>query len=258
METTTTPFNDDATNDSFPELWYEIVEENHFWFFWRFKTLLSVIKKLNIKLDVPHQAFDIGSGNALLINQLEPLSVWTIDGCDIKPKFVDDLKIRGKYFKYDIFEKREDMKEKYDFIFLFDILEHLNDPKTFLETASFYLKKGGIVFINVPAFQSLYGTYDKAVGHKIRYDRETVNNWLGSGMFKVEDFRYWGMSISPLVLIRKILTRSSTDEEKIVRRGMKTPGKFVNSVLKLFAKLETSLISHPPFGCSLMLTLRKK
>ena len=258
MESTKSMEKDDTNIENFPELWYDIVEENHFWFYWRFKTLLKVIKSIDMNLFLKNKAFDIGSGNALLINQLEQCSEWVIDGCDINPKFVEELHIRGKYFKYDIFEKREELKGKYDCIFLFDILEHLNEPRAFLEAASYYLKKNGVIFINVPAFLCLYGKYDKAVGHKMRYNRKSVKGWLTSDTFIVEDFRYWGMLISPLVLIRKLFTSFSTDETKIVTRGMKTPGKIVNNLLKKCADIETFLIPKPPFGCSLMLTLRKK
>ena len=248
----------DTDQGQFPELWYEIVEQNHFWFYWRLRSLLKVIRKLRIDLNANHKGLDIGSGNALLIKQMELLSLWAIDGCDISPKFIKNTKIRGFYIQYDIFEKDKELKEKYDFVFLFDILEHLNDPKTFLEAAAFYLKKGGLIFINVPAFQTLYGKYDLAVGHKARYDRKSINSWLGSALFSIEDFRYWGMILYPLVLIRKLLTTYSNNNVKIITRGMKTPNKYINELLKYVANIETTFISKPPFGCSLILTLRKK
>lgn len=244
--------------EPFPELWYDIVDQDHFWFYWRLKSLLKVIRKLKIDLNTNLKGFDIGSGNALLIKQIEPLSLWTIDGCDINPRFIDDLNIRGFYIKYDIFEKRKELKEKYDFIFLFDILEHLNDPKTFLETASFYVKKDGFIFINVPAFETLYGKYDLAVGHKARYNRKSINSWLGSGLFSIEDFRYWGMILFPLVFFRKLLTNHSKSNIEIITLGMKTPRKAINQLVRCVANIETYLLSKPPFGCSLILTLRKQ
>ena len=82
----------DSALDQFPELWYDIVEQNHFWFYWRFKTLLKIVKKLKIDLNNKSKAFDIGSGNALLINQLEPVSNWIIDGCDINHRTVFEKK----------------------------------------------------------------------------------------------------------------------------------------------------------------------
>jgi 2-polyprenyl-3-methyl-5-hydroxy-6-metoxy-1,4-benzoquinol methylase len=249
---------EDSIEDSFPEIWYDIIEENHFWFYWRLKTLLRILKKLNIPLRSPYYSFDIGSGNALLISQLEQISDWSIDGCDISSKFVGELKIKGEYFQYDILKKRADLKEKYDFAFLFDILEHLNYPKEFLEASSYYIKPGGLIFINVPAFQTLYSRYDIAGGHKMRYTKKTITQLVNPELFFIKDIRYWGMTISPLILFRKILTAYSTDNEKILTQGMKTPAKYINSLLRLLAEIETGTIYKPPFGCSLMLTLQKK
>jgi len=249
---------EDSIENSFPEIWYDIIEENHFWFYWRLKAFLSILKKLKINLNSPHYSFDVGSGNALLVSQLESISDWSIDGCDISPKFVGKLKLKGKYFQYDVLTKRADLKEKYDSVILFDILEHLNYPQAFLEAASYHVKPGGHIFINVPAFQTLYSRYDIAGGHKMRYSKKTVSQLVNPELFSIKDIRYWGMMLSPLILFRKILSANSTDNQKILTQGMRTPSGFINTPLRLLAEIETTLISKPPLGCSVMLTLQKK
>lgn len=242
-------------SDAFPELWYDIISLDHFWFDWRFRVLRAVLRTLDLPATGTVHALDIGSGSGLMINQLENVTDWTIDGCDLNPRFVNQIKCRGRYFQYDIYERKESMRGIYDIVFLFDILEHLENPGSFLECSAFYLKKGGKLIINVPAFQALFGSYDKVVGHKRRYTKRTLHEIIPAQFFDISDSRYWGMSISSLVAIRKILDRDDSDPEKIIRRGMATPPALINNVLKFLGVVESKLITHPPLGCSLMVTL---
>ncbi len=248
----------DTISDVFPELWYDIVSIDHFWFYWRYLTLLKIMKNLDVAPGQSLKALDIGSGNGLLIQQLEKNTKWVVDGCDINPRFVHSIRSRGHYFQYNIFDRDESMKGQYDIVFLFDILEHLSDPKFFLECSSFYVKKGGVLVINVPAFMVLYGAYDRAVGHLTRYTKRTLHPIIDRDIFEIQYSRYWGLSISSLVAMRKALDREGADPQQIIRRGMQTPPAPVNYALRIMARIESVLLPDPPAGCSLMVALTKR
>jgi SAM-dependent methyltransferase len=65
-------------------------------------------------------------------------------------------------------------QDKFDSILYIDVIEHIEDEKSELVRALDYLRPGGKLIIVVPAHQSLYSPFDKAIGHYRRYSRETL------------------------------------------------------------------------------------
>jgi ubiquinone/menaquinone biosynthesis C-methylase UbiE len=57
----------------------------------------------------------------------------------------------------------------YDTVVYIDVLEHINHEKDEIVAASRLLKPGGHIIALVPAYQCLYTSFDKAVGHYRRY-----------------------------------------------------------------------------------------
>lgn len=62
--------------------------------------------------------------------------------------------------------------EKYDTIFLLNVLEHIQDDEEAIKNCSSLLTPGGKLIILTPAYSFLYATLDKELGH---YRRYTVN-----------------------------------------------------------------------------------
>jgi SAM-dependent methyltransferase len=61
--------------------------------------------------------------------------------------------------------------QTFDYLFTFEVLEHIeNDLEALLQWTS-YLKVGGRILLSVPAHQRKYGKSDELVGHVRRYER---------------------------------------------------------------------------------------
>lgn len=58
-----------------------------------------------------------------------------------------------------------------DYLFAFEVLEHIHDDHRALADWSRYLKTGGLLMVSVPAHQRHYGPSDARVGHVRRYER---------------------------------------------------------------------------------------
>jgi len=56
-----------------------------------------------------------------------------------------------------------------DTVIYIDVLEHIEDDRGELALAASHLKPGGRVVVLAPAYQSLFGPFDTAVGHFRRY-----------------------------------------------------------------------------------------
>jgi hypothetical protein len=242
-------------SEDFPKSWYELADEDHFWCRWRLEAFRRQLASLAIHTDAPLKGIEIGCGNGLVRRQLEGVTNWEVDGADID---LDALRmnqtLRGQSFLYDIHERRTEMEAAYDFIVLFDVLEHIEGSETqhFLESCSFHLKPGGKIFVNVPAMESLRSKYDEIAGHYFRYSKGLLTSQLTAAGFQADDVRYWGFSLVLIAYLRKLVVRSETDADKIIEKGFRPPSSVINGLLSLMGRIETSILRRPWRGTSLL------
>src|ERR1051326_4693625 len=184
---------------AFLESWYDLSEESHLWFKWRLEALLDQLRALNIPLDERLKVLDVSCGTGILRSQLEAATSLVIDATDLDYKALGRVKPgRGRTLYYDILEERAGLKESYDIVLLFDVLEHIEQTQPFIKSLLFHLKVGGLLIVNVPALQFLYSRYDEIAGHVRRYNTETLRDELPRFALTVRDIRYWGLINIPL------------------------------------------------------------
>lgn len=243
----------------FPDQWYGLAQEDHFWMEARLRAFLKQTSDLNIDGQRPLKGLEVGCGNGILRQQLERNVSWTIEGADINEAALElNPKLRGATYYYDILEKRPEFKEAYDFIVLFDVLEHIDQEKNFLEGIKFHLKKDGYLFINVPALMACYSKYDTFAGHFRRYDRQMMNKSLASAGLAAVDMRYWAMSMVPLLMLRKVvLTTTKNTAEHVIVSGFKPPNPTINGLLKKVMAAELCVCPKPILGTSLLAAAKK-
>lgn len=246
-----------AVQVSMADEWYDIASADHFWMQWRFNALLPWIKRLTSELKVSDRFLEIGCGHGQFIKQAEAHTAFVIDGCDLNRmalEMVNDTK--GDIYVYDINLLELSMVGRYRGIFLLDVIEHIDDDQRFLTNALKHVAPGGLVFINVPALQSLFSKYDVAAGHKRRYTAGGLRRLLERCGVQPVHVGYWGLSLIPIVIIRKLYL-NFIPKEKIISEGFAPPSKFINSLFKLLMKIELSLFSKAPLGTSVMAVGRK-
>jgi SAM-dependent methyltransferase len=246
-----------AAEIAFPDQWYEIMDERHFWMKWRTRAFLRQCRALSISTEVPSSVLEIGCGHGILRRMLEAATKWNVDAVDLNAgALFRSAPGRGRTALYNIHDRAPELAAKYDAIILFDVIEHIEDPVSFMSSALYYLKPGGHVFINVPALQSLYSKFDIAVGHCRRYNKAALETELAkAGIHKVDD-RYWGLSMLPLLALRKLWLSLRGEGDgagaTVVQRGVMPPGKLAEAGLTAMMRIETSMIANPPLGTSLL------
>lgn len=153
---------------------------------------------------------EIGSGigniSRLVIRDSKFISL-----SDYNPDYVNFLKneFSGSCYVKDIFSidllhpqfqtVYKSAKASFDSVFLLNVLEHLEDDSKSLENCLYLLKPGGHLVLLVPAYPSLYCTFDKELGHYRRYSagslkklvREKNMNILGLQHFNVAGMVGW-------------------------------------------------------------------
>jgi len=241
----------------FPGQWYDIMDEDHFWMIWRTRAFLQQCRALSISTETPLRVLEIGCGYGILRKMLEAATRWKIDAADLNTgALCHSTAGRGRTMLYNIHDRAPNLAASYDAIILFDVIEHIESPREFLSSTLYHLKPGGYVFINVPALQSLYSKFDAAVGHCRRYSKATLEAELArAGVRKVDD-RYWGLTMLPVLALRKLWVSLSSDDAgktaTVVQRGVQPPNRLADAVLTGAMQFETHMIPNAPIGTSLL------
>tara|TARA_R110000823_G_scaffold315475_1_gene447760 strand:+ start:16465 stop:17256 length:792 start_codon:yes stop_codon:yes gene_type:complete len=248
-----------GTENAFPAEWYGLSDAEHFWMKWRLGAWQAMAKTCAINLAAEGQtrALDIGCGIGTFRRQVEGISSWTVDGCDNHPAAAEHQVVtRGRYREFDIFNGPEEAQSAYQHVFLFDVLEHIDDDVDFLRAAAHYVGKDGFVHINVPASQMLFSRYDVVVGHLRRYTLKSLTRLAESAGIRVHACGYWGLSLVPVAALRKLMLstwgRRFTDGQ-VLTHGLKPPGAFANQALATLGACETALFARTWLGTSVML-----
>ena len=92
------------------------------------------------------------------------------------------------------------INNKFDTIIYFDVLEHIKNDIKEVSIASKKVKKNKYLIFNVPAYQSLYSSFDKSVGHYKRYNKKDFLKISKKTGLKIEKLIYYD-SIGFLFLI---------------------------------------------------------
>jgi SAM-dependent methyltransferase len=243
---------------SFPDEWYDANSEEHFWFEWRARIAGLLVRRIGLPVDRALRVLDIGCGTGITSRQFRRTTRWSCDGADLNMDALSRCDVGGgRILYYDILEKRQEFRDRYDVAILFDVIEHIEATQPFLEAALFHLKPGGVLLVNVPALMTLYGVYDTMAGHFRRYTRRTLAGEFASQNATVLDQTYWGFSMVPLLWLRKLVLRRQTDEARAIRTGFKPPSALAHSVLKGAMAFECAVLKRPPVGSSVMAAIRK-
>ena len=80
--------------------------------------------------------------------------------------------------------------QTFSFIYSLNVLEHIYNDQAVLERLRGLLVPNGVLLLYVPAFQSLYSSMDRKVGHFRRYRRPELMRLLTSAGYVVEHARY--------------------------------------------------------------------
>jgi SAM-dependent methyltransferase len=173
-----------------------------------------------------------------LQRQLHASAGVTVDGFDLcLPALQLNEADTGTLYYYNIFDRAPQFESRYDVIFLFDVLEHVEDDVGFLKTCLFYLKPGGRLIVNVPARMELFSKYDCMAGHVRRYTLRTLRQCAISSDLNIEAMTYWGLPFYPILFLRKFVLAIRKDRSSF-DVGFAPPGELANQALGLLSKLE--------------------
>jgi SAM-dependent methyltransferase len=100
---------------------------------------------------------------------------------------------------------------------LFDVIEHLEDPRALVNEVTRVLEPAAVVVVTVPAFPILWSNTDDVAGHQRRYTRRSLDAFMqGCGLVRVTSAYLFASLIPPAIALRtipyKLGRRKSPDE----------------------------------------------
>ena len=239
-----------AETVSMADDWFEFGNLQHFWMKRRF----DVFRRF-ARFGPQSKWAEVGCGHGVVQCQMEECSDLSVDGMDLNDFALErHIATRGRLLCYNVFDRAEELKEAYDNVILFDVLEHIDDDANFLDAVLHLVKPGGLVFVNVPAFMHMFSLYDETAGHVRRYNIKRMRSLAESQNLSVQDWSYWGFSLVPLLYARKLMF-AVHQPSNVIEKGFAVGNKSLNSLLYQWSRLEW--IPQHFYGTSLMAVLKK-
>ncbi len=140
-------------------------------------------------------------------------------------------------------------EERPDSVIYVNVLEHVEDDEAELRAVRDALAPGGRLFVFVPAFAWLYGSFDRQVGHKRRYTRGGLNAKCARAGFRVLKSVYFDAAGVLPWWVKYRLLRSEEMEPAAVRFY----DRFCVPALR-----RAEALVPPPLGKNVLLVAEKK
>jgi 2-polyprenyl-3-methyl-5-hydroxy-6-metoxy-1,4-benzoquinol methylase len=98
---------------------------------------------------------DVGCGNGQMMYWAKKRG-FEPSGVELNKRTADHAKEKGFNVYNGFLENAEFPKNSFDFIFLGEIIEHVNNPRSFIKDCSKYLKSGGLIGITTPNLDCMW------------------------------------------------------------------------------------------------------
>ncbi|MBT0665309.1 methyltransferase domain-containing protein [Geobacter pelophilus] len=236
------------------------VEDMHWWYVSLHELIISyVAAEYRGK---PLEILDAGCGTGRLCQLLGPYG--NVTGIDASELALGFSRQRGLKNVYHADLNDVDLGDsRYDLITSIDVIYHkaVTDEGRVLAKFFSALKPGGMLILNLPAFEFLRSTHDIAVQTRRRYTRYELAALLARAGFVVEKSSYRIAFLFPLIalyrLCRKVLPHARNPEH--VSSDVYPPSPLLNTTLLAVSRIENVLQQKIslPFGTSVFLVARR-
>ena len=253
-------------NDGYPDVSYGDyfkLEDGSFWFRSRNRIIKYLIEKF-MNTNQPFNFIEIGCGTGYVLKGLEAFTNAKLSGAEI---YLGGLKFAKKRLPNIQFVQLDarymPFENELDSVGAFDVLEHIVEDETVMQSVFQSLKSGGKFFISVPQHQSLYCDIDAYLQHKRRYSRSEMLTKLKNAGFEIEFVSSFVFCLFPMMAISRWMKKikpSKLNYQNTVQTEMVLPPA-LDKIMDVFMDLDQWLIKiglSLPVGGSLFVVAKKK
>lgn len=184
-------------------------QEDHHWWYAVLHWLVQ--RELEQRLASGARVLDAGCGTG---GMMARLGRWQADGIDVSERAVELCHQRGiRQVRCGSVQDLPWEAEIFDAVISLDVLYHSQvDEEVALHEMLRVLKPGGILVLNLPAFDCLRGSHDVAVCGVRRYKACHVRQWLESHSLEAKMIHYWNAWLFLPLLARRRCHRSTASD----------------------------------------------
>jgi SAM-dependent methyltransferase len=228
-------------------------EQTYFWFVAKQRTIRRILSRF-IEQNSP-AILDLGCGTGTNLDSLGRFGeAYGIDESDLALGFCQrrglGLLAQGRA------ERLPFCENCFDLVCALDLLEHLADDDAALGQAFRVLKPGGILLVTVPAYPSLFGAHDHALGHKRRYKKADLGFKVKRSGFSLIKTSHYMSLLFPATLLIKLYQKRFGSRTETIRYHVHP---LLNRFFLFLCELEARLLVYldMPVGTSILLIARK-
>ena len=139
------------------------------------------------------------AGNLMRLKQ----KGFRVHGLDVMPEAIEICKRRGvdNATQHDLCRQWPIAPKTVKVVLLLDVLEHLQQPVEALAYAAETLEQQGKIILTVPAWPSLYGDWDRRLGHFRRYSSDLLEQHIRAAGLHLQWLNSWNAFSLPAALI---------------------------------------------------------
>lgn len=237
------------------------VEDTHWWYVSLHELVCSYLADERARKGSHLDILDAGCGTGRLMQLMQPFG--RVEGFDMSEQALEFCRGRGVTNIRQADLNDVDLGEsRYDVITSIDVIYHLavTDESAVFAKLRRALRPGGLLILNLVAFEFLRSTHDIAVHTRRRYTRASLHPLLAAQGLRIEKSSYRPaflfVPIAMYRLTRRVFSHPHDPEQVI--SDVPLPGKLVNALLLHLARCENRLIRSGslPFGSSLFIAAR--
>lgn len=245
---------------------YYHLERNHWWFKARLEILESLfetkIRSDRQNLTILNAGAATGATSEMLKRHGRVTTLEYDKDCSLFLEGILNEKIVNASLTELPFEDNS-----FDVVCAFDVIEHIEDDKKAVSEMYRVLKTGGIVFITVPAFMSMWSEHDEINHHFRRYKLKQLIQLHKNEGFNITFSSYFNFYLFlPIYVVRSIsnLLKGSAKKESSATTGSDfekaNSSGLVNKLLFYLFRSERTFLKNNitlPFGVSALLIGKK-
>jgi hypothetical protein len=136
-------------------------------------------------------ALEIGCGRGVVVSYLRRRG-WPVWGVELgQPAPLDDAVAPYLHLGRDACALPGEFRAQVRILLLLDLLEHLADPASFLQSCTAAFPACQHLVVTLPACAELFSNYDTYYGHHLRYDRRTLEALAAGAALSVVRWEYF-------------------------------------------------------------------
>jgi len=253
------------------------MQRDHFWYHGRHRFVAEALRRTVRKTGLDKRSLslvDIGGGCGGWVSLVAARKK------DLLPRGADEIALADssrvslqlaashlpegvRRYQVDVLEMN--WHERWDVIFLLDVLEHIPQDRAALEQVYQALTPGGIAIVTTPALQRFWTWNDDIVHHCRRYCRRDFARLAVESGLELLDSRYFQFFLSPLLLASRWSRQprwqemTADQQAKLIADTHRVPHPLINSLLTMAFAAETPLghVIRFPWGTSILGVFQK-